>query len=94
MRAFYVDTLGLVIRVAALNAIVAIFNPSVQVQHCGPARWRFASGRLEVQLDSALAIGPEVTVAAWDKHLHTGAVGVGLAVAPPQSALNREERWG
>ena len=36
-----------------------------------------------VHLASALALGSqEVTVAAWDKRLHTGAAAVGLPVAP------------
>ena len=36
-----------------------------------------------VHLASAIALGsPDLTVAVWDRRLHTGAVAVGIAVAP------------
>lgn len=40
-----------------------------------------------VHLASALALGvPELTVAVWDRRLHTSAAAVGLAVAPADLA--------
>jgi hypothetical protein len=38
-----------------------------------------------IHLASALALGPaDVTVAVWDRRLHTGAAAAGLALAPAQ----------
>jgi predicted nucleic acid-binding protein len=51
------------------------------------AGWLAATHQLDgadaVHLASALALGStDLTVAAWDRRLHAGAVAVGLAVAP------------
>jgi len=35
-----------------------------------------------VHLASALALGPNVTIAVWDKRLHAGVIASGLATAP------------
>jgi predicted nucleic acid-binding protein len=47
------------------------------------ARRHRLRGADAVHLASALALGvPELTVAVWDRRLHTGAAAVGFAVAP------------
>lgn len=52
-------------------------------QHAGELAHRHAlRGADAVHLSSALALGPEVVVVAWDRRLHAGARAEGLAVAP------------